>query len=509
MGVWRYPSGDDATVDRWYVQSGQRVAKGDAIVSLSAEQAAVQVAAPADGEISQILADVGATVHPGDALVRVDGGDSTETLAPPASPAAASEKTTMATSSDSVVPILMPQVGNSMEEGTILSWKVAEGDRVEQGQIIYEVETDKAAVEIEADQAGRIAKIVAKEGDVVPIKEPVAYLAENDADVEAALGSGAKPATAEEKPQPKEDPAPSKEPEARGASEARSAGSGASDRPKASPAARKAAADRNVDLSAVAKGSGPGGRILSTDVPSGGAAMPTEVVAPAKAAAPQKPAGRETMSSMRKAIGKALQASKQTIPHFYIETTINAAAMMDLHRLRKDRGEKCSVNDVILLAAGRAVGEFASFRSRIDGDDLVTMPSANIGIAVGTDAGLVVPVILSVESMTLGQAAEASRAAVEAARAGKLQNAGKGVFTISNLGMFGTTRFSAIINPPEAAILAVGAVRDEPVVVDGEVKPGKVCSLTLSCDHRVIDGVEAAKFLARLRDLLENPGLLA
>ena len=164
---------------------------------------------------------------------------------------------------------------------------------------------------------------------------------------------------------------------------------------------------------------------------------------------------------------------------------------------------------MILLACGRAIGEFASFRSRIDGDELVTTASANIGVAVGTDDGLVVPVVLGVESMTLRQAAEGSRAAVEAARSGKLQNVGKGVFTISNLGMFGIDRFSAIINPPEAAILAVGAVREEAVVAGGVVKPGKVCTLTLSCDHRVIDGVEAAKFLARLRQLLENPGLLA
>jgi pyruvate dehydrogenase E2 component (dihydrolipoamide acetyltransferase) len=415
---------------------------------------------------------------------------------------------------DNVTPLLMPQAGNSMEEGTIVEWKVAEGDTVDVGQVLYEVETDKATVEIEADQAGRLARIVAGPGDVIPVKQPVAYLADNDADVEAYLAEHGQAATA----------APAETETAKSQAKTASPAGGASSQPapaapassaggrvKASPYARKLARQRGVDLSAVATGQGPGGRIIAADVqaaqPAGAPAAP----ASAAPAAPQRvgpdEVTRQPLSKMRKAIGTALQRSKQTVPHFYLRCKVDAQPLLDFYAGEKAK-YKCSLNDVITLAVGRTLAEFPSFRSRIEGDQLVTLPTANIGIAVGTDEGLVVPVVMAVDRMNLAQLAGETKRVVTAARGGKIEGLGQGVMTISNLGMFGVDEFSAIINPPEAAILAVSAAVEEVIVSGGAMRPGKTMTLTLSCDHRVVDGLAAAKFAARLKEVLAWPGVM-
>ncbi len=389
----------------------------------------------------------------------------------------------------------MPQVGNSMEEGTIISWKVKVGDQITIGQIIYDTETDKASIEVEATDAGRLARIVADAGAVVPIKQPVAYLANSDADVDAyiaAQGGATAPGIASVETvltvttaaAPSAPVAPASRTE--------------SGRVKASPAARKLAEDRGLDLAAVGAGSGPGGRILSTDLNRAPVARP--VAAPAG----DGKGIRKPLTKMRKAIATNLQASKQTVPHFYVRLTINAEAMFAFSKAQKP-ATGCTINDVVLLAVGKAVGEFPAFRSRIDGNDIVELPTANIGVAVGLDEGLVVPVIMGIDGMTLKQLAGESKRIIEGARAGKLENMGRGVFSISNMGMMGVEEFSAIINPPESGILAIGAVRETILVQNGAMKPGKVMTMTLSVDHRVVDGALAAKFLARLKELLETP----
>ena len=213
------------------------------------------------------------------------------------------------------------------------------------------------------------------------------------------------------------------------------------------------------------------------------------------------------MTKRGKAIAANLQFSKQTIPHFYARVTIDASPLVAFTAEQKTKF-KCSINDVVTLACARAVAEFPAFRSRIEGDEVVELPDAHIGIAVGTDEGLVVPVVKGADSMTLESLAGETRRVVEAARSGKLEGVGQGVFTISNLGMFGVEEFSAIINPPESAILAIGAVREDVIVKSGAVRAGRVMTMTLSADHRLIDGVAAAKFLARTRQLLERPDLL-
>jgi pyruvate dehydrogenase E2 component (dihydrolipoamide acetyltransferase) len=269
-------------------------------------------------------------------------------------------------------------------------------------------------------------------------------------------------------------------------------------RVKASPAARRIAGEKGIDLSKISTGSGPCGRILSTDIPA--TAVPSAKPAPAVS----KEIVRKKMSGMRKAIAKNLLASKQNIPHFYMQMTFNAEPMYSCYQTEKQK-YPCSLNDLVTLACGRTIREFPAFRSKIDGDDIVEYPSANIGIAVGMDDGLVVPVIVGVDSMTLAELAAESKRIVTTARGGKTENMGKGVFTITNLGMFGVESFSAIINPSEASILAVGALREDIIVKDGAIRAGKVMTMTISADHRLIDGLLAAKFMARLKELLENP----
>jgi pyruvate dehydrogenase E2 component (dihydrolipoamide acetyltransferase) len=396
------------------------------------------------------------------------------------------------------IPILMPQAGNSMEEGTVVAWLVKEGDRIEVGQIICEIETDKATIEYESPAAGRLARIVAQVDVPVPVQELIALLADDDATADAYLAAqgstsaSTKPAVAGASSQA--DATPSS---GNGRQQAAApAPVSATGRIKASPAARKVAAQRGIPLASVAAGSGPGGRVLSTDVPV--------------AAAPESTSGRSAterrspMSNMRRAIAVNLQQSKQTIPHFYVRVTIDADPLMAFYREQKAQTH-CTLNDVVILAVGRTIAQFPAVRSQIQGGDLVEFPHANIGIAVGVEDGLVVPVVLKVDTLSLAQLAVETQRVVENGRNGKLENLGQGVFTISNLGMFGVEEFSAIINPPESGILAVAAVRETAIVEDGAIRPGRTMTMTLSADHRVVDGLVAAKFVARLKEILEHP----
>ena len=406
-----------------------------------------------------------------------------------------------------VTPILMPQAGQSMEEGTLVKWRVAVGDRVTKGDIIFEIDTDKATMEVESTDSGRLARIILPEGGTLKVLEPVAYLAENDADVDAFLKGSATigSATADQGSAPTQSTSSTSAP-----SETKSriapVQTTDSGRVKASPAARRVASERGVDLASVGAGSGPQGRILSSDVPSPAPTPSAPKIVPAAQPSPVPAEGvrRKRMSQMRKAIGKALSLSKQTIPHFYVKLTVNAEPLFNFYQVEKAK-YPCSLNDVVVLACARAVSEFPAFRSRVDGEEIVEFPTSNIGIAVGMDDGLVVPVLIGAEQMPLKQIGSETKRIATAARAGKIEGMGQGVFTITNLGMFGVEEFSAIINPPEAAILAVGSIREEVIVSGGTLKAGRVMTVVLSADHRLIDGAQAARFMARLKEFLEYP----
>ncbi len=413
----------------------------------------------------------------------------------------------MSNPTGNVVPVLLPQAGNSMEEGTIVKWHVQPGDTVAAGQILFELETDKATIEVEAETAGRLARIVLPEGGTAPVKTPVAFLADKDADVDTYLGSSVPSPTL---PQPAGEEVSAPTPAAEALKPV--AQSSSSTRIKASPVARKAALELGVDLASILSGSGPDGRILLEDVKCAAKckqAVPTVTSAPITLQAiPANQGGTRTpMPKMRKAIARNLSTSKQTVPHWYATISVEADAMLAYYKKEKAL-YPCSLNDVIIQAVGRVVMEMPEFRTQVDGDDLVLFGSANIGLAVALESGLVVPVVKGVDYMNLKGIAAESRRVIESAKSGKLEGIGEGVFTISNLGMFGVEEFAAIINPPESGILAVGSVREEVIVKDGAMRIGKKMSVTLSADHRVIDGVTSAKFLARLKELLENPALL-
>ncbi len=411
---------------------------------------------------------------------------------------------------DKVIPILMPKAGQSVEEASLVKWNVKVGDEIREGQIIFEIETDKATIEVEATDSGKLAKIVVEEGDVVPVLTPVAYLADNEADVDAYLTcQGEKPI---------ETPADSVQEQIDAddvskdmkqdvtVSQGRDISISEDGRVKASPAAKKLAREKGIDLRDIKTASGPDGRIIIKDIE-----LAVEAGIYSQSNLTDVEAGkaggamRRKLTPMRKAIAKNLTFSKQNVPHFYMKITIDASPMYEFYQSRRKQ-YKCSINDVIIAACGKAIMEFSAFRSRMENPDEVTeYSSVNIGIAVGLDNGLVVPVITGVENYDFEELANETRRIIKSARSGKPENMGKGVFTISNLGMYDVDEFSAIINPPEAAILAVGGMKENVIVAGGSLRIGKTISLTLSCDHRVIDGLLAAQFLGRLRQILENP----
>ncbi len=503
----------DATVVRWLKSPSEGFSAGDLLVELEIEDALVHLEASQAGKLTRLVAQPRQTVRVGEVLAEIatsgeaSGGSTPAAEKSPARPAAPAKKESPAKSAPSAVagspenvrPILMPQASNTMEEGILVAWKVSEGDTIEVGQVICELETDKATVEYESPEAGRIARFLLQENEAAAIKEPIALLADRDADVEAYLaGRGTAAAGGAASESGSVSPSVSAASASAGVSTsaavsapvARTAGG----RIKASPAARKLAAARGLDLATLGQGSGPGGRILSGDLAR------AKQAAPAADGQPR----RYPMPKMRRAIGLNLQRSKQTVPHFYLSATVNAAALVDYYRARKPH-TGCTINDCIVLATGRTMAEFPAVRSQIVENEIVEFPHANIGIAVGVEHGLVVPVVRNVDTLSLDQLANEAKRVVEHARNGKLDNVGHGNFTITNLGMFGVEQFSAIINPPESGILAVGAAREAVIVEDGAIRTGRVMTLTISTDHRIVDGVVAAKFIGRLKEFLEHP----
>lgn len=490
------------TARRWRKKAGETVQIGDVLIEIEADDGVFEIESTIAGVVSQIIASEGKTLLPGSPLLVLS--DSTAPSAASGVPAVTPTSNNGDKMKPEVIPVLMPQAGQSMEEGTIVKWRVSVGDTIKKGDIIFEVETDKATLDVEAINAGRLARIVLPEGGTLKVLEPVAYLANNDSDVDAFLASHGSALPAPAVAQASNSVAPI------AANHSGQPATREDGRVKASPAARKIAADRGIDLASVSAGSGPFGRILSTDIPASvpkTAQVTTVPAAPAAPPATGEGIVRKKMSQMRKAIARNLLASKQTIPHFYAKLTVDAQALYDFYQTEKAK-YPCSLNDVIVLSCAKVISEFPAFRSRLEGDELLVLPTANIGIAVGMDDGLVVPVLMGAEKMTLKQVGAETRRLAAAARVGKIEGMGQGVFTITNLGMFGVEEFSAIINPPEAAILAVGAAREEVIVSGGTLKAGRVMTVMLSSDHRIIDGTLAAKFLAQLKKVLEYPAQL-
>lgn len=429
-------------------------------------------------------------------------------------------------------PILMPKAGQSMTEGRIVSWLKKEGDQVARGEALLEIETDKANLEVEALEPGVLRKIFHAAGETVPVLSVIGVVGAAgeaiDFDKLRATGPPADanpPATPPSAPPPAAAPvAPPAAPAPRPAAPPAATATVSAPRPTAlprssvpagrvfaSPLARRMARERGVELSGL-RGSGPGGRILRGDVekaPSGPRraaglnGADSAPVAPYPPASPRPPAV-VPMAGMRKAIAAALTQSKQLIPHFYMTVPIDMTRALELKREHEANGVKVSVNDLIVRATSLALLDEPRMSCRVFADRVEYPEDINIGVAVGSEEGLVVPVVLRAGARDLPDLAAETRRVIEAAGAGKLIGSGQGTFTISNLGMFGVESFTAIINPPEGAILAVGGIRTEVVPLGGGLLPRPVLRVTLSSDHRAIDGMLAARFLARLRHLLES-----
>jgi pyruvate dehydrogenase E2 component (dihydrolipoamide acetyltransferase) len=391
----------------------------------------------------------------------------------------------------------------TMETGTVVRWRKKEGEPVKSGDVICEVETDKATMDYEASAEGTLLKIVLAEGGQAKVGDLIAVLGSPGEDISALLGA------AQKAPAPAASPQPSQPPAAAPASTAQPL------RTRSSPLARRLAENRGIDLRTLA-GSGPAGRIVKRDVQTAGQGVPVPASPPAPAPAYAPGPGDEVIavSGMRRIIARRLSDSMFSAPHFYLTVAVDVGELLGMRaRLNEGREKKVSLNAILFALAGRALSRHPRVNSTWNGETIVRRAGADIGLAVALDDGLIAPVVRDCGGKGI-LAIDAELADLVArARAGKLapsEYAGAG-FTISNLGSLGIDEFTAIINPPGSAILAVGTARKEPVVQSGaggdSIVVRQRMKMTLSCDHRVIDGAVGAAFLRDLADMLENPAL--
>jgi pyruvate dehydrogenase E2 component (dihydrolipoamide acetyltransferase) len=407
----------------------------------------------------------------------------------------------------------MPKLGFDMAEGTLVRWIVGEGQPVERGEVLAEIETDKATVEVEAQGSGTILKHIAEEGTPIPVGNPIAVMGEEgeEFDLEAMLtaaGAGPSEQAAEqaEEAEPAAEPA-SPEPVQKATSASNGQYPGGV---KASPVARRIAEEEGVDLGRL-QGSGPGGRIVKADVEQAMATSPSGLAMPSYTP-PAEPGKTERVpvSRLRRAIGERMTSSKQQLPHFYVTADIDAARMMDLRRQYNEilpDDEKLSVNDFIVKAAALALRQFPNLNASLAQDEIVRHGEVNVGVAVAVDNGLMTVVVKDADQKPLRLISRETREMASRAREGKVRadDVEGSTFTVSNLGMFDVDHFIAIINPPEAAILAIGSVQQVPVVEEGELTIGQRLKVTISADHRITDGAEAAQWLQSFRAMMEAP----
>ncbi len=437
----------------------------------------------------------------------------------------------------------LPKLSPTMEEGTLVRWVKQEGEAVEVDDLIAEVETDKATMEFRSFDKGVLLKQLAAEGATLQPDQPVAIFGKAGDDIAALLKQAGGETVSAPPPASKstaEAKAPEEPAQAAGGAGADQAAASESQEPAsgrvlASPVVRKIAREREIDLTQV-RGSGPNGRVIKRDVegraggegrvglpgvalrgpsapPSSGQRLPPPPAVPQVAPAPTiTGAGRtEKLSQMRKTIARRLTESKQTVPHFYLTIDVDAEPLVqvraELNASLAPSGEKISLNDLIIKASAVALRLFPRANASFLGDSIVYHDRIDISVAVAVAEGLVTPVVRNADRLGVLAISQTVRELAGRAKEKKLkpEEMQNGTFSISNLGMYGIDEFSAVINPPEGAILAVGAVRDEPVLKQGAVVAGKRMALTMSCDHRVVDGAVGAEWLKVLRGLLESP----
>lgn len=545
----------EGVIAAWHKKVGDTVKKGDLLAEVETDKATMELESYKDGTLLHVGVDQGGKLQVNDLLAIIGkkgedisallkehgGGGAAKAAGPKAEPKAEPKKEAAAQKSAAAPPaaqkeqtataaapaldiskmeevILMPRLSDTMTEGVIASWHKKVGDSVKKGDVLADIETDKATMELESYKEGKLLYVGAKEGEKILVNDLLAIVGGDKVDVEkivaAAKAGGAKgaagegsagaAATTEQPAEQKHEEVPSEE----------AATTGANGRIKASPLAKKLAAEKGIDLNQV-HGTGDNGRITKKDI-DGFVPQKKEAAQPQAATAPAIPKGpvgevsfdEVPVSQMRKSIAKRLAESKFTAPHFYLTISVDMDnAVASRARLNEVSPVKISFNDLVLKACAIALKQHPKVNSSWQGDKIRINHHVNIGVAVAVEEGLLVPVVRFADLKTLSQIGAEVKEFAKRAKDKKLQPADweGNTFTISNLGMFGIDEFTAIINPPDACILAVGAIQQVPVVKNGAVVPGNIMKLTLSCDHRVVDGATGAAFLQTLQGLLQEP----
>ena len=436
--------------------------------------------------------------------------------------------------------IQMPKLSDTMTEGTLVAWKKKKGDQVSAGEVLAEIETDKATMEWESPEDGTVTEIYVEEGGKVNVGDKIAFIGGEDEEApkeeEKEKEKEEKEEKKEEKPkeekpkkaeEPKEEKPETEEKEEKKEAPPKAEKKTGPEKPapkmekpeearvKASPVARRIAAELGVDLSSV-KGTGPEGRVTETDVRAAAKSKPATPAAKIPATVKAGEGARIQLSGMRRTIAQRLVESLGPIPHFYLDIDVNAGPLMEAREELKSAGEgadaaKITVNDFVLKAAVQAAVKVPRVNASFDDDAIMQYADIDLGIAVAIEDGLLTPVIRAAQNKSLREISELAKDLAHRARNKRMkpEEFQGGTFTVSNLGGMGIDRFSAVINPPQGFILAVGRITKVPVVDDcDQVSVGHRMSLTMSCDHRVIDGALGAEYLKELRHLLENPALL-
>jgi pyruvate dehydrogenase E2 component (dihydrolipoamide acetyltransferase) len=538
----------EGVIAAWHKKVGDTVKKGELLAEVETDKATMELESYKDGTLLHIGTDQGGKLQVNDLLAIIgskgedisslvkDGGQAPATQQPkpeqkqeaPKSeaPSKKTEKnSTPADVSKMEEAILMPRLSDTMTEGVIAAWHKKVGDPVKKGDVLADIETDKATMELESYKEGKLLYIGAKEGEKIAVNELLAIIGGDNVDVQkivsAAKAGGAQDAVTADRDVRTPSESNAEQLAVESHSGAAVAKQGGSEEPakseqdgriKASPLARKLAAEKGINISEV-QGSGDNGRITKRDIDNfvpakKDTAQQKTAGMPAPAPAGQVSFEDVPVSQMRKVIAKRLAESKFTSPHFYLTIAIDMDnAVASRTRLNEVSPVKISFNDIVLKACAVALKMHPKVNSSWMGDKIRYNHHVNIGVAVAVEEGLLVPVVRFADTKSLSQIGAEVKEFAKKAKDKKLQPSDweGNTFTISNLGMFGIDEFTAIINPPDACILAVGAIQQVPVVKNGAVVPGNVMKLTLSCDHRVVDGATGAAFLQTLQGLLEEP----
>ncbi len=525
----------EGVIAAWHKKVGDAVKKGDLLAEVETDKATMELESYKDGVLLHIGTDKGGKLQVNDLLAIIGnaGEDISGMLKPGAQASSPATKEAAPTPPPAAAPsasapaldiskmqevILMPRLSDTMTEGVIASWHKKVGDQVKKGDVLADVETDKATMELESYKDGELLYIGAQPGAKIAVNSLLCIIGDKSkVDVNAIVAAASGGAVSTQAAAAQTAAEPGKEAVATTAvvAETSNASNG---RVKASPLAKKLAAEKGIDLGKV-QGSGDGGRIIKSDVDNFKAPAATAVSTSASGGnefprgLSVAPAGQVSfeevpVSQMRKVIAKRLAESKFSAPHFYLTMAINMdKAVESRAKINEISPVKISFNDMVLKACALALKQHPKVNSSWLGDKIRINHHVSIGVAVAVEEGLLVPVVRFADTKSLSQIANEVKTLAGKAKDKKLQPSEweGNTFTISNLGMFGIEEFTAIINPPDACILAIGAINQEPIVKDGKIEIGNIMKVTLSCDHRVVDGASGAAFLQTLQGLLEEP----